>query len=161
MKTMQKLGKSLMLPVACLPIAAILLGVGYWIDPAGWGGTNQIAAFLVKAGAAIIDNMPFLFAIGVSFGMAREHDGTAALAGLISWLMIQTLLAPGTVAMISGKPQVEVSAAFGKINNVFIGILSGFIVSVSYNRFRKPSCPMHSGFSAVSAALRSLPAESV
>ena len=72
MKSLQKLGKSLMLPVAALPIAAILLGVGYWIDPAGWGGSNQIAAFLVKAGAAIIDNMALLFAIGVAIGMADE-----------------------------------------------------------------------------------------
>jgi len=135
-----------MLPVACLPIAAIMLGVGYWIDPQGWGGDNQIAAFLVKAGAAIIDNMPLLFAIGVSFGMAHEHDGTAALAGLISWLMIQNLLAPGTVAMISGKPLEEVSAAFGKTNNVFIGILSGFIGSVSYNRFKNTKLPDALGF---------------
>ena len=141
MKTLQKLGKSLMLPVACLPIAAILLGVGYWIDPAGWGGTNQVAAFLVKAGAAIIDNMQLLFALGVSIGMANESDGTSALAGLISWLMIQTLLAPGTVAMISGKALAEVSAAFDKINNVFVGILSGFIGAVSYNRFKNTKLP--------------------
>ena len=75
MKTMQKLGRSLMLPVACLPIAAILLGVGYWIDPNGWGGNSVIAAFLVKAGAAIIDHIAILFAIGVSIGMAKDHDG--------------------------------------------------------------------------------------
>ena len=141
MKTLQKLGKSLMLPVACLPIAALLLGFGYWIDPAGWGGTNQIAAFLVKAGAAIIDNMPILFAIGVSIGMADDNDGTAALAGLISWLMIQTLLAPASVAMMSGVPIEEVSAAFGKINNVFVGILCGFIGSACYNRFRNTKLP--------------------
>ena len=146
MKTLQKLGKSLMLPVACLPIAAILLGVGYWIDPAGWGGTNQFAAFLVKAGAAIIDNMPLLFAIGVAIGMADENDGTAALGGLISWLMIQTLLAPGTVSMISGTPLDEVSDAFGKINNVFIGILCGLIGSVCYNRFKNTKLPDALGF---------------
>ena len=141
MKTLQKLGKSLMLPVACLPIAAILLGVGYWIDPQGWGGDSQIAAFLVKAGAAIIDNMPLLFALGVAIGMANESDGTSALAGLISWLMIQTLLAPGTVAMISGKAVGDVSAAFDKINNVFVGILSGFIGAISYNRFKNTKLP--------------------
>ena len=130
-----------MLPVACLPIAAILLGVGYWIDPQGWGGDNQIAAFLVKAGAAVIDNMPLLFALGISIGMANESDGTSALAGLISWLMIQTLLAPGTVAMIRGTPVEEVSAAFDKINNVFVGILSGLIGSMSYNRFKNTKLP--------------------
>ena len=45
MKYLQKLGKSLMLPVACLPVASILMGIGYWIDPAGWGANNLIAAF--------------------------------------------------------------------------------------------------------------------
>ena len=43
MKYLQKLGKSLMLPVACLPVASILMGIGYWIDPAGWGANNLIA----------------------------------------------------------------------------------------------------------------------
>ncbi|MCL2125886.1 MAG: N-acetylglucosamine-specific PTS transporter subunit IIBC [Oscillospiraceae bacterium] len=146
MKSLQKLGKSLMLPVACLPIAAILLGVGYWIDPSGWGGNSQIAAFLVKAGAAIIDNMPLLFAIGVAIGMAHENDGTAALAGLVSWLLIQTLLSPGTVAMISGKAIGEISDAFGKINNVFIGILCGLIGATCYNRFRQTKLPDALGF---------------
>ena len=52
MKYLQKLGKSLMLPVACLPVASILMGIGYWIDPAGWGANNLIAAFMIKAGSA-------------------------------------------------------------------------------------------------------------
>ena len=50
------MGKSLMMPVAVLPAAAILLDVGYWIDPAGWGGNSAIAAFLVTAGDTIIGN---------------------------------------------------------------------------------------------------------
>ena len=141
MKTMQKLGKSLMLPVACLPIAAVMLGVGYWIDPAGWGGTNQAAAFLVMAGKAIIDNIPLLFVIGVSVGMAGGKDGAAALAGLIAWLLIQSILAPQTVSMLSGKPLEDVNAAFGKINNVFIGIICGLIGAICYNRFKNTRLP--------------------
>lgn len=65
MKYLQRLGKSLMLPVACLPVAAILMGIGYWIDPSGWGANNVAAAFLIKAGGALVDNMAILFAIGV------------------------------------------------------------------------------------------------
>jgi len=141
MKTMQKLGKSLMLPVACLPIAAIFLGVGYWIDPTGWGGNSVIAAFLVKAGSALIDNMPILFAIGVAVGMSTDNDGTAGLAGLVSWLVIQTLLSPAAVAMFRGIPAEEVPAAFGKINNQFIGILCGIIGAVCYNRFKNTKLP--------------------
>lgn len=55
MKYLQKLGKSLMLPVACLPVASILMGIGYWIDPSGWGANNIIAAFLIKAGGSLIE----------------------------------------------------------------------------------------------------------
>ena len=141
MKTMQKLGRSLMLPVACLPIAAILLGVGYWIDPNGWGGNSVAAAFLVKAGAAIIDHIAILFAIGVSIGMAKDHDGTAALAGLVSWLMMTTLLSPGAVALFQKVPLEEVPAAFSKIENVFIGILCGVIGAVCYNKFWNTKLP--------------------
>ncbi|WP_303192191.1 N-acetylglucosamine-specific PTS transporter subunit IIBC [Hungatella hathewayi] len=141
MKYLQKLGKSLMLPVAVLPAAGILMGIGYWIDPTGWGANSAIAAFLIKAGGAIIDNMAILFAIGVAVGMADDHEGTAGLAGLVSWLMIQTILSTGVVAMLKGIDAGEVNAAFGKIDNQFIGILSGIIGSTCYNRFKNTKLP--------------------
>ncbi|MBR4994328.1 MAG: PTS transporter subunit EIIC [Lachnospiraceae bacterium] len=141
MKYLQKIGKSMMLPVACLPAAGILMGIGYWIDPSGWGANSIIAAFLIKAGSAIIDNIPWLFAIGVAVGMAKDHDGTSALSGLVSYLMITTLLSSGAVAMYKGVPVEEVSAAFGKINNAFIGILAGLIGSSCYNRFKDTKLP--------------------
>ena len=115
MKYLQKLGKSLMLPVAALPVAGIMLGLGYWIDPAGWGANNIIAAFLLKAGGALIDNMAILFAIGVGIGMSDDNDGTGGLAGLVSWLIITTLLSPGSVAMLQGIAVEAVPAAFGRI----------------------------------------------
>ncbi|MBS5950125.1 MAG: PTS transporter subunit EIIC, partial [Clostridium sp.] len=102
MKYLQRLGKSLMLPVAALPVASILMGIGYWIDPSGWGANNVAAAFLIKAGGALIDNMAILFAIGVAVGMSDDNDGTAGLAGLVSWLVITTLLSPAVVAMFKG-----------------------------------------------------------
>lgn len=138
MKYLQKLGKSLMLPVACLPVAGILMGIGYWIDPTGWGTNNIAAAFLIKAGSVLIDNMAFLFAIGVAVGMAKDHEGTSALAGLVSFLTTLTLLAPATVEMFTG---VEANAAFGHINNQFIGILSGLIGAGCYNRFKNTKLP--------------------
>lgn len=139
MKYLQKLGKSLMLPVACLPVAGILVGLGYWIDPAGWGSGNVIAAFLCKAGGALIDNMAILFAIGVAVGMADDHDGTSALAGMVSYLMITTLLNPDVVTMFTGA---EPNVAFSKIaGNQFIGILAGLTGSVCYNRFKSCKLP--------------------
>lgn len=141
MRYLQRLGKSLMLPVACLPVAAILMGIGYWIDPSGWGANNVAAAFLIKAGGALIDNMAILFAIGVGVGMSDDNDGTAGLAGLVSWLMITTLLSSGVVAMLKGVDVSEVPAAFGKIETQFIGILSGLIGSYCYNKFKNTKLP--------------------
>ena len=141
MKYLQKIGKSLMLPVAVLPAAGILYGIGYWIDPTGWGANSVVAAFFIKAASAIIDQIPILFAIGVSVGMAKDHDGTSALAGLVSFLMITTLLSTGAVAMYRGVDASEVPAAFGKISNAFIGILAGVIGSSCYNRYKDTKLP--------------------
>lgn len=144
MKYLQKLGRSLMLPVAVLPAAGILMGIGYWISPSimsGVGTPSPVPFLLVKAGAAIIDNMAILFAIGVAIGMSDDHDGTAALAGLVSWLMIQTILAPGVVATLKGIDAAAVNPAFTKLNNQFIGIISGIIGASCYNRFKNTKLP--------------------
>lgn len=146
MRYLQRLGKSLMLPVACLPVAAILMGIGYWIDPTGWGANNVASAFLIKAGGALIDNMAILFAIGVGVGMSDDNDGTAGLAGLVSWLMITTLLSTGVVAMLKGVDVSEVPAAFGRIETQFIGILSGLIGASCYNKFKNTKLPAALGF---------------
>lgn len=150
MKYLQKLGKSLMLPVACLPVAGILMGIGYWMQPSIMSGngavTNVTAAFLVKAGGALIDNMGILFAIGVAVGMSDDNDGTAGLAGLVSWLMITTLLSPGAVSIFKHIDVATVPAAFSKIQTQFIGILAGLIGASCYNKFKGTKLPDALGF---------------
>ena len=151
MKFFQKLGKSLMLPVACLPVCGILMGIGYILAPAAMAGEVQgftagglsysIGLFLIKAGGALIDNMSWLFAVGVAVGMAQDNDGTAGLAGLVSWLMITNLLATGTVATLTGVGADAVNPAFAKIGNQFIGILAGLIGSTCYNKFKGTKLP--------------------
>ncbi len=151
MKYMQKLGKSLMLPVACLPICGILMGIGYALCPAtmrggdiaGTGFWHLLGFFLVKAGSALIENMAWLFVIGVGVGMADDHDGTAGLAALASWLMITNLLAEGTVTTLipSFSQDTAKLLAFSKIENPFIGILSGLIGAECFNRFKSVSLP--------------------
>ncbi|MBQ7559966.1 MAG: PTS transporter subunit EIIC [Synergistaceae bacterium] len=141
MKYLQKIGRSLMLPVACLPVAGILYGIGYWIDPVGWGSNSIIAAFCIKAASAIIDQIPLLFALGVSIGMADEQDGTSALSGLVSWLMITTLLSTNAIAMYTKVEAAQVPAAFGKIQNAFIGILAGIIGAECFNKFKHTELP--------------------
>lgn len=132
---LQKIGRALMVPVAVLPAAAIMMGIGYWIDPVAWGGNSALAAFLIKAGAAIIDNMSWLFAVGVAYGMSKDKDGAAALAGLVGYFVVTTLLSPGAVAQIQAIAADEVPAAFGRINNQFVGILVGVLTAEIYNRF--------------------------
>lgn len=130
-----------MVPVATLPAAAILMGVGYWIDPVSWGGDSALAAFFIKSGAAIIDNMGVLFAVGVAYGMSKDKDGSAALAGFVGFLVLTTLCSPAAVAMIQKIPADQVPAAFGKIENQFVGILVGIISAELYNRFSGVELP--------------------
>lgn len=130
-----------MVPVATLPAAAILMGVGYWIDPVGWGGDNALAAFFIKSGSAIIDNMSVLFAIGVAYGMSKDKDGAAALTGFVGFLVLTTLCSPAAVSMIQKIPLDQVPAAFGKIQNQFVGILVGIISAEVYNRFSGVELP--------------------
>ncbi|WP_064719322.1 N-acetylglucosamine-specific PTS transporter subunit IIBC [Proteus hauseri] len=138
---LQKIGRALMVPVATLPAAAILMGIGYWIDPVGWGSDNALAALLIKSGAAIIDNMSVLFAIGVAYGMSKDKDGAAALTGFVGFLVVTTLCSPAAVSMIKGLPLAEVPVAFGKINNQFVGILVGVLSAELYNRFSGVELP--------------------
>lgn len=130
-----------MLPVAVLPAAAILMGIGYWIDPSGWGAGNPIAAFLIKAGSSIIDNMSILFAVGVALGMSKTKDGSAALSGLVAFLVVTTLLSTNSVALLQGVDPEAVNPAFAKIENQFVGILSGIVASMMYNRFSEVQLP--------------------
>ena len=149
MKYLQKLGKSLMLPVATLPICGILMGIGYALCPATMQGgeitgfLNLLGFFLVKAGGALIDNMAILFVIGVGVGMSDDHDGTAGLAALASWLMITNLLSTGTVSVLmpSIVDDPAKTLAFDKIANPFIGILAGIIGASCYNRFKNTRLP--------------------
>ena len=138
---LQKVGRALMVPVATLPAAAILMGVGYWIDPVSWGGDNALAALLIKSGSAIIDHMSVLFAIGVAYGMSKDKDGAAALTGFVGFLVLTTLCSPAAVAMIQKIPVDQVPAAFGKIENQFVGILVGIISAELYNRFSGVELP--------------------
>ncbi|ONI40856.1 PTS glucose transporter subunit IIBC [Candidatus Epulonipiscium fishelsonii] len=143
MSFLQKLGKSLMLPVACLPAVGILMGIGYWIDPVGWGTNNLLALLLIKAGGILIDNMSILFVIAVAVGMADDGDASAALGGIVSWLTVQTMLSPAVVSTIVSA---EANPAFGKINNQFIGILCGLIAATCYNKFKGVKFPEFLGF---------------
>lgn len=150
MKWLQKLGKSLMLPVAVLPVAGILSGVGYFLCPAVMQGGDivgiipLIGYFLTQASLALLDGaiIALLFAVGVAVGMSDDHDGTAGLAGLVSWLMITHLLSPAVVQTLAGiSPDTIQGMAFAKIENALIGVIAGIIGSSCYNKFKNTKLP--------------------
>ena len=150
MKYLQKLGKALMLPVAVLPICGILMGLGYALAPgvmgvpgaATSGAAYTVGFLLVKAGGALIDNMAWLFAIGAAVGLA-DNDGTAGLAGLVSYLMMQQLLSPGVVGMVRTLEEGTATyIAFQKVaGNSFIGILAAVVGAACYNKFKNTQLP--------------------
>jgi N-acetylglucosamine PTS system EIICBA or EIICB component len=125
---LQQLGRALMLPIAVLPIAGLLLRLGQ-PDLLGW-------AAMAAAGDAIFSNLGLLFAVGVGVGLARENHGAAGLAALVGFLVttraVETLLAapPGSLAKLS----------------IPVGLLSGIIAGVSYNRFGNISLPSYLSF---------------
>ena len=145
---MQRMGRSLMLPVATLPVAALFSGIGYWIDPTGWGANNIVAAFLLKAGDSILANLGVLFAVGLALGMSKDKDGASALTGLVAFLVPMQLLNPAAIAAFQHIDLDKVNAAFTKMNNgnVFVGILAGLLAAAMYNRFSNVKLPMALSF---------------
>lgn len=150
MKYLQRLGRSFMQAVAVMPLAALLLGIGYAIDPDGWGANSVTAAFLIKAGGAVLDNLGIIFAGAVAFGLSRDNHGAAAIAGIVSFLTITTLLNPKTVAMLKGleleawkEANLFEFTAFDAINakNVFMGIIAGIVGGHTYEGFHKTRLP--------------------
>ena len=148
MKKLQKLGSALMLPVAALPICGILMGLGYAFAPAVMGAEGAtegfmyaLGLFLIKAGAALIDNMAVLFAVGVGVGLAKENNGTAGLAGLVSWLMMTTLVGASAAIIPALGKNPTWALAYTKIANPFTGILAGIIGGACYNKFKDTKLP--------------------
>ena len=138
---LQRVGRALMVPVATLPAAAILMGIGYWIEQGGSHPNNALAALLTTSGLAILDNMPALFAIGIAYGMSKDRDGAAALTGFIGFLVVTNLCAPSAVSLIQHIPLDQVPLAFQKIKNPFVGILVGICSAEVYNRYSHVELP--------------------
>lgn len=124
---LQKVGKALMLPIAVMPAAAILLRLG-----AGVPGIEGIAAdIMLKAGAAIFDNLFLLFGIGIALGLAKDNHGAAALAGAIGVLVTKNVY-----EVIN--PDIN--------TGVMVGIIMGVIAGLLYNKFHNIKLPEFLGF---------------
>ena len=148
MSFLQPLGRALMLPIAVLPIAGLLLRLGQpdMLD----------IAFLSAAGDAMFANLGLLFAVGVATGFARDGNGAAAMAGVVCFLVsthgAQTFLAAPAAtlanvppALVAGVTATWKAAAIDRLE-VPIGIVSGLVGGLFYNRFSTLKLPDYLAF---------------
>jgi PTS system N-acetylglucosamine-specific IIC component len=145
---LQKIGRALMLPIAVLPVAALLLRLG---QP----DLLNIAA-IAAAGNAIFSNLGLLFAIGVAVGLARENHGAAGLASVVGYLVatkgaeVLIPVPPEVAANLTAQMSDLAIAAFrakelGKLS-VPVGIISGLIAGTFYNRYSDIRLPAYLAF---------------
>ena len=120
---LQILGKALMMPVAVLPAAALLLRLG--------APDVFDIPFITKAGGAIFENLPLIFATGISIGIAKDGNGTAALSGVIGYLVLTT-----------GLSVIDESLNPGILAGIVAGVTAGMI----YNRYKNIQLPEFLGF---------------
>ncbi len=124
--TLQKIGKALMMPIAVLPIAAILLRLGF-----GDIFSGDIANIMKTAGEAIFSNLDLIFAIGIAYGLAKDGDGASALSA-------------GIGVLIAKSVYLEIDKNLN--TGVFIGIIIGIVAGYIYNRFHTIKLPQFLGF---------------
>ena len=140
--TLQKIGKALMLPVAVLPVAGILLGVG----SAGFSFIpDLISSIMAQAGGSVFGNLPVIFAIGTAIGLT-ENDGVSSVASVVGFaVMLGTM---GTMANFLGLEPSTVMGIATIDTGVFGGIIAGILASSMFNRFYRIELPDYLGFFA-------------
>ncbi|MFF3679119.1 PTS transporter subunit EIIC [Streptomyces sp. NPDC002120] len=153
MAVMQRIGRSLMLPVAVLPAAALLVRLG---DKDMLGSAsmpefiNKIAGYMSAGGGAILDNMALLFAVGIAIGFAKKSDGSTALAAVTGYLVFKNVLAtftdsnlPKVAKAIDGKVVMIEAPVDAKVLG---GVVMGIVVALLYQKFYRTKLPEWAGF---------------
>jgi PTS system N-acetylglucosamine-specific IIC component len=141
----QKFGRSLMLPIAALPVAALLLRLGQpdllGADGLGW---VDVAAVIGAAGNALFANLPLLFAVGIAIGMAKKADGSTALAAVVGYLVFKGV-GDAMSPVILGAPEGDAEQQL--INyGVLGGIVSGLVSAWLWQRYHRISLPPYLAF---------------
>ncbi|HCT76713.1 MAG TPA: PTS N-acetylglucosamine transporter subunit IIBC [Micromonosporaceae bacterium] len=137
---LQRVGRSLMMPIAVLPVAGLFQRFGQ-PDVANWlnvSPTNAVSQVLLQAGNAIFDHLPLLFAVGVAIGFARKADGSTGLAAVVGYLVFDAVF--------------TVVAGYHKVNGAIVsmgvlgGILMGITTALLYERFHRTKLPSYLAF---------------
>jgi len=141
----QKFGRSLMLPIAALPVAALLLRLGQpdllGVDGLGW---EAPAAVIGAAGNALFANLPLLFAVGIAVGMAKKADGSTALAAVVGYLVFKAVgdaMSPHILGLPKeGAAQELIN--YGVLGGIVMGLLSAWL----WQRYHRISLPPYLAF---------------
>ncbi|MFP8884868.1 PTS transporter subunit EIIC [Streptomyces mangrovi] len=145
MAVAQRIGRSLMLPIAVLPAAALMVRLGYE-DMLGREGfpvfVNRIAEFLAAGGGALLDNLPLLFAVGIAVGFARKADGSTGLAAVVGYLVFQQVMATFVDPNLPPEEGVARPADAGVLG----GVVMGLVTAVLYQRYHRRKLPDWLGF---------------
>ncbi|MET9327539.1 PTS transporter subunit EIIC [Tsukamurella sp. NPDC003166] len=142
---LQKLGRSLMLPIAVLPAAGLLLRLGQDDLLGRWSSMKTVAAVIGGAGNALIGNLAILFAVGIAIGWAKKADGSTALAALVGYLSFQAVEKAMSPVVLAGKVDKAGDPAivdYGVLGGIVIGIMSAML----WQRFYKTKLPDYIGF---------------
>ncbi|MFF3844742.1 PTS transporter subunit EIIC [Streptomyces sp. NPDC002328] len=143
---LQKVGRSLQLPIAVLPAAGILLRLGqddvFGKDGLGW---DQVAKVFATAGDAVFANLPLLFCVGIAIGYARKADGSTALAALVGFLVYKNVLTAFPISEEKIQNGKDVAATYND-PKVLGGIIMGLIAAVTWQRFHRTKLPDWLGF---------------
>ncbi|MEV8308393.1 PTS transporter subunit EIIC [Streptomyces flavidovirens] len=153
MAVMQRIGRSLMLPVAVLPAAALLVRLGN-ADMLGRESfptfITKIAGYMAAGGGAILDNMALLFAVGIAIGFAKKSDGSTALAAVTGYLVFKNVLAtftdsnlPKVAKVVDGKIVMTEAPVDAKVLG---GVVMGIVVALLYQKFYRQKVPDWLGF---------------
>src|SRR5438270_4869282 len=150
---LQRIGRSLMLPIATLPAAGLLLRLGQSDMLGRWQATAKIASVLAAAGGAVFDFLPLIFAVGVAIGFARRADGSTALAAVVGFVVFSEVvqvfapvnLDPTKVAKSPAMFTLGVAPS-GWPYGVLAGIVVGIISGVLWQRFYRTKLPPYLAF---------------
>ena len=139
---LQRIGRSLMLPIAALPAAGLLLRLGQDDLLGGVGGLEKVAAVIGGAGGVLFDYLPVLFAVGVAIGFAKKADGSTALAAVVGFLVLSKVI-------LVFNPLAEGKEGAPPNNwpyGVLTGLIAGLLTAWMWQRYHRIKLPPYLAF---------------
>ncbi|MDI9889171.1 PTS transporter subunit EIIC [Streptomyces sp. HNM0645] len=142
---LQKLGRSLMLPIATLPAAGLLLRLGQDDVLGRFPALQDTAHVISAAGGALFTHLPLIFAVGIAIGFAKKADGSTALAAVVGYLVLEGVFKAMSPVVLEGRKDLAGEQAvvnFGVLGGIVVGLLA----AVLWQRFYRTVLPPYLGF---------------